>query len=121
MLIINDFLYCSNCSNQLKLIGVNDDHCKSTALMCLTLGHVRLQSVFPLVQAHNLEKAEDILPLYVKLARFLTDIGEYSTAEGLLSEVISRVEDDCDETSQLLCEPLLAMVALINLEGRWLR
>ena len=73
------------------------------------------------MQSHDLEKAEEILPLHVKLARFLIDIGEYSAAEGLLSEVISRVEQDCGETSQLLCEPLLAMVALINLEGACLQ
>jgi len=73
------------------------------------------------LQSHDLEKAEAILPLHVNLAKFLTDIGEYSTAEGLLSEVISRVEEDCGETSQLLCEPLLAMVTLINLEGTCLQ
>jgi len=75
----------------------------------------------PLLQSHDLEEAEAILPLHVNLAKFLTDIGEYSTAEGLLSEVISRVEEDCGETSQLLCEPLLAMVTLINLEGTCLQ
>ena len=70
------------------------------------------------IQAHKLEKAGAILPLYVKLAKFLTDIGEYDTSEGLLSDVITRVEKECGEKSQLLCEPLLAMVTMLNVEGR---
>ena len=70
------------------------------------------------IQAHKLEKAGAMLPLYVKLAKFLTDIGEYETSELLLSDAIARVEKEYGEKSQLLCEPLLAMVTMLNVEGR---
>jgi len=65
-----------------------------------------------------LEKAEAIMPLYVKLTHFLIDIGEYDIAEGLLNDVITRVEKERGADSQLLCAPLLAMVTLLNLEGK---
>ena len=69
-------------------------------------------------QSNKLEKAEAVLPLYVKLAEFLTDIGEYETAERLLSDVIGRVETECGQDLPLLCEPILAMVTMLNVEGR---
>ena len=65
-----------------------------------------------------MEKAQAILPLYVKLTKFLTDIGEYETADGLLYDVIARIKEECGEKSQLLCEPLFAIEKMLNVEGR---
>ena len=73
-----------------------------------------------LKQSHKIETPEAIVSLYVKLARFLTDIGQYETAEGLLSDVIGRVEKERGKRSSLLCDPLLAMVTMLHVQCKYI-